>query len=60
MLELLAELAIYEIPRGFGWGILKVVTLGRYRESHPADCVTEGVVGLAILVGLAWLTIVRL
>jgi hypothetical protein len=60
MLQFLAELAIYEVPRGFGWAILKLVTLGRYRGSHPADCVTEGVVGLAGLAGLAWLTLVWL
>jgi len=42
MLQFLAELAIYEVPRGFGWAILKVVTLGRYRGSYLVDCVTEG------------------
>lgn len=57
MLQVLAEVAIYEVPRWFGWATLKAVTLGRYPWGYGVDCVTEGVVGFAGLAGLAWLTL---
>ena len=40
MLETLAELTIYEVPRFFGWVLLKLVTLGRYK-SDPTNFLIE-------------------
>lgn len=57
MLQLLAEVAIYEVPRAFGWALLKVVTLGRYRRRDPEEWFTEGTVGFASLAGLTWLSV---
>jgi len=56
MLETLAELTIYEVPRLFGWALLKVVTLGRYK-SDPTNFLIEGFVGFASIAAAIWLVI---
>jgi len=56
MLETLAELTIYEVPRFFGWALLKLVTLGRYK-SDPTNFLIEGFVGFASIVAATWLAI---
>ena len=47
MLELLAEGIIECGLQGIGWGVLKVVTFGRYRGFQPEDILFEGLVGFA-------------
>jgi hypothetical protein len=39
-------MTIYEVPRFFGWALLKLVTLGRYK-SDPTNVLIEGFVGFA-------------
>ena len=56
MLETLAELTIYEVPRYFGWALLKLVTLGRYK-SDPTNVLIEGFVGFASTAAAVWLVI---
>ena len=56
MLETLAELTIYEVPRFFGWALLKLVTLGRYK-SDPTNFLIEGFVGFASTAAVIWLII---
>lgn len=56
MVETLIELTIYEGPRYFGWALLKLVTLGRYK-SDPTNFLIEGFVGFASIVAAIWLVI---
>jgi hypothetical protein len=46
------DILIGDLFRWFGWGVLKLVTKGRYRSDDPAG-LAEGVLGFAIFVGLA-------
>jgi hypothetical protein len=39
--------------RGLGWIALKLVTLGHYRGGREQDRLSEGAVGLGIIVGSA-------
>ena len=42
------------VVRWFGFGVLWLITLGRYRGGGHADRLSEGAVGLAVIVGLAF------
>jgi hypothetical protein len=41
--------------RWFGYGALKLTTLGIYRGGRPQDEVPEGAVGLGIIIGSTYL-----
>ena len=56
LVETLAEVTIYEVPRICGWALLKLVTLGRYK-SDPTNVLIEGLVGFASIVAASWLVI---
>ena len=49
MLELLANGIIDSGLQGIGWGVMKVVTFGRYRGFQPEDILFEGLLGFATL-----------
>jgi hypothetical protein len=42
--------------RGFGWVVLKVATVGRYRSTGSSAELFEGAVGLLALAGIMWLS----
>lgn len=44
---------IEEVVRWVGWGALRLVTLGRYRGGADDDRLSEGVIGLVIVIGVA-------
>ena len=45
---------IEEVVRWLGFGILRVVTLGRYRGGKESDQLPEGAIGLAAIIGTAF------
>lgn len=47
MLELLASGIVDCGLQGIGWGVMKVVTFGRYRGFQPEDILFEGLLGFA-------------
>ena len=46
---------ILEAPRGVGWAVLKVVTLGRYRGFRDGDVLVEGSLGLVTIAACCFL-----
>jgi hypothetical protein len=46
---------ILEAPRGVGWAVLKVVTLGRYRGFRDGDVLVEGLLGLVTIAASCFL-----
>ncbi len=44
---------IEEVVRWFGFGLLRILTLGRYRGGGQSDEVSEGATGLAVIIGTA-------
>jgi hypothetical protein len=51
------QVVIEEIVRWIGFGILRVVTLGRYRGGRPGDELPEGAIGLALIIGTTFLVL---
>ena len=49
MLQGIVEMLILEVPRGVGWAVLKVVTLGQYRGFRDGDVLVEGSLGLVTM-----------
>jgi hypothetical protein len=47
---------IEEVVRWIGYAALRLVSLGRYRGGGTADRLSEGAIGLGVIVGLASLT----
>ncbi len=45
---------VEEMVRGLGWGALKMATLGRYRGGGQRDRLSEGAIGLAIVIASAY------
>ena len=45
---------IEDVVRWLGFGVLWLVTLGRYRGGGHSDRLPEGAVGLAVIVGFAF------
>ncbi|MBA3639804.1 MAG: hypothetical protein M3541_15160 [Acidobacteriota bacterium] len=46
---------VEEVVRWFGFGVLKILTLGRYRGGGRADELSGGAIGLAVLIGTSYL-----
>ena len=46
---------VEELVRLVGYAILRVVSLGRYEGSAHTDRLSEGAVGLGVIVGFAYL-----
>ena len=46
---------ILEAPRGVGWAVLKVVTLGQYRGFRDGDVLVEGSLGLVTIAASCFL-----
>lgn len=55
MLQGIVEMLILEAPRGVGWAVLKVVTLGRYRGFRDGDVLVEGSLGLVTIAASCFL-----
>lgn len=55
MLHGILEVLILEAPRGVGWAVLKVVTLGRYRGFRDGDVLVEGSLGLVTIAASCFL-----
>lgn len=49
MLELLAGIAIDTGLQAVGWGVLKVVSFGRYSGFQPEDLLLEATIGFMTL-----------
>lgn len=49
MLELLGSIIIDTGLRTVGWGVMKVVSFGRYRGFQPEDVVLEATLGFVTL-----------
>ncbi len=49
MLELLASIIIDTGLRTVGWGVMKVVSFGRYRGFQPEDVLLEATLGFITL-----------
>jgi hypothetical protein len=49
MLELLAKIVIDTGLQAVGWGVLKGVSLGRYRGFQPEDVLLEATLGFLTL-----------
>jgi hypothetical protein len=49
MLELLAKIVIDTGLQAVGWGVLKGVSLGRYRGFQPEDVLLEATLGFITL-----------
>ena len=45
----LVEIIIDSGLQAIGWGVMKVITLGRYRGFRPEDMLFEGALGLGTL-----------
>ena len=46
---------LQDLVRGLGWGVLKVVTAGRYKSTGSGAELFEGTVGLLVLAGASWI-----
>ena len=45
---------IEELIRGIGYGVLRLVTWGRYRGGRPTDRLFEGALGLGLILASAF------
>ena len=54
MLQGLMEVVIEGALQAIGWGVMKAVTLGRYRGFRPEDILFEGAVGLATVFAIGY------
>lgn len=54
MLQAIIEGIIEFGFRTFGWAVLKVLTLGRYRGFEQKDLAREGAVGLATVLAIGY------
>ena len=54
MLEAIAEGVVMFVPQATGWGVLKLVTFGRYRGFREKDTLFEGGIGLATIAAVCF------
>ena len=45
------------LVRWIGFGVLRTITLGRYRGGRPTDDLPEGAIGLAVIVGATFVVV---